>query len=111
MSVSLDLARDLLDHQLVDSEDKPCGKVDDIELTYDGRKLRIAALLCGPGAVSRRLPRWGGAVWRWLAGAQVIRVPWSEVESVAAVVHLSKPARELGLERLENPARRVMGAG
>jgi len=109
MSVTLDLARDVLDHQLMDSEDEPCGKVDDLELEFDGKTFCVKALLVGPGAAARRLPRWGAAAYRWLAGSQIIRVPWSEVANVSAMVYLQRPARELGLDRPENPAKRVVG--
>jgi len=47
-----DLARDLLDHELVDVDEVPCGRVDDIELEHTSHGLAIAALLVG---VSREL--------------------------------------------------------
>src|SRR5215203_6965119 len=63
MSDAIDLGLGLVDHQLIDSEGRRCGKVDDLELTgiQEGR-LQVAEILVG-----RR-----GAV----------HVPWEEVAKV-----------------------------
>jgi sporulation protein YlmC with PRC-barrel domain len=108
MSVTFDLARDLLDNQIVDSQGCPCGKVDDIELERHGRTFRIGYLLSGPGAAARRLPASLGAVYRWVAGVHTSRIPWSEVESVGPMIHLRKTAAELALHRAELPAQHVI---
>ncbi|HZP88292.1 MAG TPA: hypothetical protein VFB54_15885 [Burkholderiales bacterium] len=101
-----DLARDLLDHELVDSHGVPCGRVDDIELEAcsDGT-LRITALLSGPGARSARLP--GLAQWlvRKIGGSTVRRVPWSEVAKIDTALRLRRDAQSLGL----NGADRRLG--
>ena len=81
-SGELDLAYGVLDHQLVDSGGRRCGKVDDLELDGKaGAELRVTAL------AGRLFAR------------KIVRVPWEVVESVEAAVHLRKTASELGLGR------------
>jgi len=104
MSDTIDLALGVLDHQIVDSEDFRCGKVDDLELEgiREGSP-RVEAILVGA-------PAWRGrGIMGRLAAALVrgrmVRVPWSEVSKVDSAVRLRKPARELGLARAEGHAR------
>jgi sporulation protein YlmC with PRC-barrel domain len=102
-SGELDLAYGVLDHQLVDSEGRRCGKVDEIE--FEGRAgedLRVAALLVGPGAWPGRLPDPFARLARRLFARKVVRVRWEVVEAVEAAVHLGKTAAELGLGRGDN---------
>ena len=101
----IDLAEGLLDHQLVDSEGRRCGKVDDLELegVRDGTP-RVAAILTGPGAWRGR-GRVGALLSR-LAGRRVVSVPWSDVAEVAAGVRLKKTAAELRLARGDRRAER-----
>jgi hypothetical protein len=50
-------ARQLLDRQLVDANDMPAGKVDDLELTFPsepGALPTVTTILCGPAALARR---------------------------------------------------------
>ena len=95
---SIHLVRDVVDHEVVDAHQLPCGSVDDIELELDPRHgLRPVALLIGPGAWQRRLPSPVAAVARWLAGTRETRVPWSEIAYIGERVALRKTARELGL--------------
>jgi sporulation protein YlmC with PRC-barrel domain len=99
-SGELDLAYGVLDHQLVDSEGRRCGKVDELELDGKaGEKLRVVALLVGPGAWWGRLPGPFARLAGRLFARQVVRVPWEAVESAEAAVHLSNTASELGLGR------------
>jgi sporulation protein YlmC with PRC-barrel domain len=104
MSDTIDLALGVLDHQIVDSEDFRCGKVDDLELegVREGSP-RVEAILVGA-------PAWRGrGITGRLAAALVrgrlVRVPWSEVSKVDSAVRLRKPARELGLGRADDRAR------
>ena len=80
MGVTLDLARDLLDRQIVDSEDCPCGKVDDIELEQEDETFQLTFLLSGPGAAAHRLPPLAARLYRWIAGTGRVRVPWADVD-------------------------------
>ena len=97
-SSPIDLGLGILDHQLVDSDGRRCGKVDDLELegVAEG-KPRVAAILTGPGAWRGR-GRIGAALGR-LFGASTVRVPWEEVAGVDSGVRLRKPAAELRLAR------------
>ena len=100
----IDLARGLLDHQLLDSEGRRCGKVDDLELenVRDGAP-QVAALLVGPSAWRGRgrLGRLAARIGR----GRLVRVPWSEVDEIRSGLHLRRTARELRLGRGEDRAR------
>jgi hypothetical protein len=99
----LDLAYRILDDQLVDVDGRRCGRADDIE--FDGAlgdPPRVSAIISGSGSWHRRFPRplrnvgarvFGGGV----SGADVIRVPWEQIDALGAVLKLNAKARELGL--------------
>jgi hypothetical protein len=95
----LDLCRQVIDHQLLDCEDLPCGTIDDVELEggADGKPLRAVALLVGPGAWGPRLP----ALFAWWVerciGNRCTRVPWHEVAEVGEQIRLRSRAATLGL--------------
>jgi len=109
-TVTIDLVRDVLDHVVVDRDGVPCGMVDDIALDSDARdRLVPAALLIGPGAWTRRLPRWLGAPARRAFGARVARVDWSEVTRVGERVELRSMARDLSLDGAERRWSRWIG--
>jgi len=98
----------LLDEQILDSDGKRCGRVDDIELR--GSPPRIAALLVGEGLYPRRLPKRLRGVARKLAGpelwgANALRVPWEKVDRIDAALHLCCKAEELGLGEGDDPER------
>jgi sporulation protein YlmC with PRC-barrel domain len=101
----LDLVLGLLDHQIVDSDGRRCGKVDDLEIEGGpGETPRVRALLVGPGAWSGR-GRVGRLAAR-LAGGQVVRIPWEAVADVTSAVELGRTCADLGLERAEERAAR-----
>ena len=96
----------LLDEQIIDSEGRRCGRVDDIELV--GSPPRITALLVGKGLYPRRLPQVLRPLARRLAGpvtwgANAVRIPWEEVDDVAIAVHLRGKAEEHGLGAGDDP--------
>jgi sporulation protein YlmC with PRC-barrel domain len=102
------LAHRLLDEQILDSEGRRCGRVDDIELK--GSPPRVTALLVGEGLYPRRLPRLLAPLARRLAGperwgANTLRIPWGEVDRIEAAVHLRGKAEELGLGEGDDPER------
>jgi sporulation protein YlmC with PRC-barrel domain len=101
----IDLALGILDHQLIDSEGRRCGKVDDLELEgiREGRP-RVAAIVCGPGAWRGR-GRVGALVGP-LVERTTVRVPWNEVASLDSAVRLKKTAAELRLARGDRRAAR-----
>ena len=100
------VAHRLLDEQILDSEGRRCGRVDDIELR--GSPPRVTALLVGKGLYPRRLPRWLRGLARRLAGperwgANAVRIPWEEVDEIDSAVHLRRKAEELGLGDGDDP--------
>jgi len=100
----LDLGLGLLDHQLLDSEGRRCGNVDDLGLEGVGEgEPRVTAILSGP-------PVWRGRgvlgrLASWIASGDTVRVPWEEVERIEAAVHLRKTCPELRLGRGDDRAR------
>ena len=97
---AIDLGLGVLDHQLLDSEERRCGKVDDLEL--EGAE--VVAILTGAPAWRGR-----GLLGRLLARLarqdRTVRVPWSEVEGVDSGVRLARTARELRLGRGDDRLR------
>ncbi|MDQ3533627.1 MAG: hypothetical protein M3456_14910 [Actinomycetota bacterium] len=121
---SIDLALELLDRQLLDSEGKECGKVDDLEFEVGETGLPVLTnILVGPGALGPAFSRWPGrvmtAIWRRLHPNKVpepVRIAWSDVERVDYEVHLTVQREEAGLTRSEDWARdfligRIPGSG
>jgi hypothetical protein len=99
----------LLDRQIVDRDDKPVAKVDDLEFTidHDGRPY-VSALLCGPGAfgprIGGRLGRWITAVWRRLhpdASPTPVRIPIVVMNRLDAAVHLEILREATGTQTLD----------
>jgi hypothetical protein len=85
LSKTIDIGLLLHNHQLLDSEDRRCGKVDDLALEGGpGEPLEIVAILAERGKV---------------------RVPWEEVDQVSVHVRLRKTAPELGLGRGDDRLR------
>lgn len=94
-SVEVDIALGVLDHQLVDSQGRNCGKVDDLEIGgLDTDAPEITAILVG-GNAWRTRGRLGRIAARLSGNA--VHVPWHEVDSVTSVVKLKRPASELRL--------------
>ena len=93
----LEIARKVLDRQVVDSNLVACGKVDDIEI-QGTRKLRVTALLVGNGAASGRLPELGKFFSRLLFGTRIVRIPWSEVSQITEQIKLKSTAHDLKLD-------------
>ena len=102
----LDLARGILDHQIVDSEGRRCGKVDDLDLDVpSGERAYVTALLVGPRYWRQRVRGPVGRLLARLGGGRGTKVPWDAVERVRSAVELSSAAGELGLGRGDDRAR------
>jgi sporulation protein YlmC with PRC-barrel domain len=109
----IDLGLGILDHQVVDSDGRRCGKVDDLELEGIGSgSPRVSELLVGPRALRDR-----GRIGRLaaaLARSQVVHVPWEDVEDVDSAVRVRRRAAELRLGRGDDSVRawveRIPGA-
>ena len=101
-AVEVDIALSILDHQLVDSEGRNCGKVDDLEISgLDGDAPEVVEILVGGNAWRAR-----GLFGRLAAAlsGNAVHVPWSEVAEVTSVVRLKRPAPELRLGRGDDRA-------
>jgi hypothetical protein len=101
----IDLGLGVLDHQLIDSEDHRCGKVDDLELegVREGNP-RVRAIVTGAGGWHGR-----GRVGRLFAAlvhTETVFIPWEEVAEVGAEIRLRRTAAELGLGRGRDAAAR-----
>jgi sporulation protein YlmC with PRC-barrel domain len=99
----LDLGLGVLDHQLVDSEGRNCGKVDDLELGPLGSpEGEVLEILVGGNAWRCR-----GFLGRLAArlGGNAVHIPWSEVADVGSVVELKRTAQELRLGRGDDKVR------
>lgn len=106
-NVSIDLIRQVLDHQIVDVDETPCGIVDDLELSgAAGEPLQVAALLVGPGAWGPRLPALVAWVVRWPMGSELTRVAWHEVARIGEHIQLKGTAPALGLGKSDRKAAR-----
>jgi len=104
----LDLAYRLLDLDLVDSEGRRCGKVDDLELAGGpGAPTYVAAILAGPGALPARfvrpLRRLGERIFR---GGST-RVSWKTVCDFDSTVELTSTAAQLGLAQGDRDVARL----
>jgi hypothetical protein len=114
MSVELDLALGILDHQLLDSEERRCGNVDDLAIEGGpGEDAYVVAILSGPNVWRGR----AGALGRiaaWLGRDGRVRIPWEEVAAVESHVRLRKRASDYGLGRVDDRLRpwieRIPGA-
>jgi hypothetical protein len=114
LTESIDLGLNVLDHQLLDSEERRCGKVDDLALEGGpGEELVVAAILVGPDVWPGRSP-WLGRLAARVARGGRQRIPWEEVDLVKAHVKLKRRASELGLgrgdDRLRPLVERVPGS-
>ena len=115
MKSTIELLRDVLDHDIVDVDGVRCGIVDDIEFGEGpGDAPIVTALLVGPGAWQARLPALLGVAAEWLFGSARIRVPWGDVAALTQSVKLGRRASEVGLGKLDRKAatwlKRLPGA-
>jgi len=103
---SLDLLREVLDHEVVDADDVPCGMVDDLEFAQTSSGPVVVALLVGPGAWAPRLPALLRLAAANTVGRGLVRVPWHEVTRISEVIRLGSTASALGLGRLDRKVGR-----
>jgi sporulation protein YlmC with PRC-barrel domain len=96
----IDIALNLLDHQLLDKDGRRCGNVDDLAIEDD----EVVAILVGPGYWPAR-SRWLGRLGSWLGRGRRVRVPWSEVKSIESHVVLRQAATAYGLGRGDDRLR------
>jgi hypothetical protein len=86
--MDLDLARDVLDQNLVDRNDKLMGRIDGLVVLVDGdAQPRVDRFELGFVVLARRLhPRiekWVNALRRWSVRKEAVQVvPWSNVAEI-----------------------------
>lgn len=91
---------DLLDRHVVDADDEPVGKVEDVELEAGAGTLRVRALLVGPHAFGHRL---GGPIGRWVSAtasrlsgiSEPIRLPLDVVDEMGVLLKLNVRAEDI----------------
>ena len=103
----LDMVRQVVDHEVVDVDNFPCGMVDDLEIEgAPGKQLKVTAILVGVGAWSNRLPGLFRFFARKLFGTQRTRVPWEQVLQITETVKLKSRASEVGLGKADRKAEK-----
>jgi hypothetical protein len=78
----VDLARDLQDHQLVDSDGVPCGRIDDIVIRWTPDGGELGPLLSGGAVVLDQLGRLGRMLrplLRFSGARREVRIDWPMV--------------------------------
>jgi hypothetical protein len=109
----MEVARDLQDYQLVDRDDRPCGRIDDVLVEWDDSGARLGAILSGGGILADQL----GAVGRLLkrvprleSARSHIAIEWRQVRAVEQDrVCLLPPRDRLGVRRQDRDARNAEG--
>jgi hypothetical protein len=112
--MEIDIALEVLDHQLLDKDGRRCGNVDDLAIEGGaGEQPEVVAILVGPGYWPQR----AGLIGRlagWVGGGGRVRVDWREVGKLDSAVELKGGATELGLGRGDDRLRpyldRIPGA-
>jgi hypothetical protein len=105
----LDIMRQVLDHELVDANNIPCGMVDDLEIKGEpGEELRVMAILVGPSVWADRLPGLVGSLAKKIFGSRRVRVPWEEVSIISERIKLKSRASELGLGVADRKAAKLI---
>lgn len=67
MSREISLRLDLLDRQIVDCEELPVGRVDDLQIELRDGGAHVEALLTGAQAIGERIGGWRGAIMAGVA--------------------------------------------
>jgi sporulation protein YlmC with PRC-barrel domain len=116
---------ELLDRQLLDSDQRMAGKVDDLELTWpaEGGPPYVSAILAGPGALALRL---GGRIGGWIESVHErlhpeeqpgpAEIPFGVVKRLGNHLDLAVVKDELNVDRFERWVRdnligRIPGSG
>jgi hypothetical protein len=102
-NASLKLVGEVRDLQIVDADGAHCGIADELEFEGDpGKKLKVRAILVGPGAYQLRLPKWIFSIVEKAFGNSSIAIPWSEVAHITGRITLKQPGEAYGLLKTEN---------
>jgi hypothetical protein len=107
-----DLAYRLLDLDLVDSDGRRCGKVDDLELSGGpGEPTYVAAIIAGPGAMPARFIRPLRGLATRIFGRGKTRISSATVDDFDSVVRLTRTAAQLGLARGDRKLAELVQGG
>ena len=107
----LDMARQVLDRLVVDCNNVPCGRVDDLTMEgAPGTQLKIKDIVIGPGPASARLPELGRVIVRKVFGKRCVAIPWAEVMIVTDHIKLKSSARELRLDETRSRAFKIINS-
>ncbi|MBW8801472.1 MAG: hypothetical protein JF597_50415, partial [Streptomyces sp.] len=113
----LDLALHLLDRQVLDTEGRAVGNVDDVELLVpeDGSAPYVVALLTGPQALA---PRLGGLLGQWVLfvtrslttgdTSRPGRIGMELLTDLGSKLTVARSRAELGVHRNEDRARHYL---
>jgi hypothetical protein len=102
------LARNVLDHQLLDADGRRCGKIDDLAIQGGpGETAEVTAILTGPGVWPQRAGRLGRLAG-WLGGSKRVTLPWSEVKRVNSGVELRHRATHYRLATLDDRLKPIL---
>jgi hypothetical protein len=113
----IDLGFMVMDRQLIDSEGRRCGKVDDLELEgAPGEEVKVVAIVSGPEAW--RAGKHGPIGWitaRLFGGSDATAlVHLDTIDELGPVIKLKLPAAELQLgqgdDRAAEFVRRIPGS-
>jgi hypothetical protein len=101
----MDVARDLVDRQLVDLDHRECGRVDDLWIEWNGEGGRLGPLVSGGGIVLDQLGA-GGRLLKHLGGTRAQRsrsIEWASIARIerSRVLLACEPAR---IHRIEPPS-------
>jgi sporulation protein YlmC with PRC-barrel domain len=117
------VVHDVLDKELIDSEDEPIGRVDGLVMQIgDGTQPRITHIAVGGAALWERIhPAFGrlsqrlGRMWGPKRKEQV-RIPWSRVKTAGRDIKLDVEGKQTGAIDWEiwvsrNIIKRIPGSG
>ena len=105
----LDMARQVLDRLVVDCNNVPCGRVDDLAIEGNpGTELKISGILIGVGPASNRLPELARVIVQKVFGKRRVTVPWSEVTVITDHIKLKSKASDLGLDETRSVAFKII---
>lgn len=115
----MELGKHVVDKELLDRDGRRAGKVDDLLLSLsepgaDGAlpEPEVTAIVSGPLALSRDLPRWVFRLARFvyrvlgLADPSPSVIPWDRVAAIDVVVHLDIDREGAGMTALAEAVRR-----
>lgn len=102
------LARNLLDHQLLDKDGRRCGKVDDLGIEGGaGETAEVVAILVGPGYWPER-SGWLGRLACRVGGSKRTSLAWTDVNRLNSAVVLRGRATEYGLGSADDRVRPLL---